>query len=1349
MEIKNGITQPIKVYESSLYQANISQGSRDGNGGDYHMSLEDLLSELSQHRIQISAENDRLRVRAPKGKVTPELKTTLKQFKTELLELLSQTKSASGLASTLTPIPLISRDGHLQVSMAQGRLWLVDQLQSGIGLYNLPMAFRLAGNLDPERLDAALRAIVDRHEVLRTIYPSNGSGPKVVIQEKAPPTLSVIDLQQQSDAERQALKLVAKISKQPFKLDQGPLINYTLIQVSSQEYLLAIVVHHMVADGWSLGLIISELSALYNAAAQDSSFVLPELPFQYVDFAAWHQQWLAGDDLHPQVQYWQHVFAGSPEALKLPLDRAYSASHNTQGRCQSFDIGSSLSQALTAFCQQEGKSQFTVLLASFRALLHCYSGQNDLIICSAVAGRSRSDTQKLVGYFNNILPLRTQVSSGLTFRELVDQEQKTVTAIYDYPDVPLQQIANFPSLAGIPLSRALFVLQSQQNGPQQSLKLDQITVQALSKEEMEIDTADFDLAIFVEPDDDKISGYIQYKTHLFDGATLQTLFQHWMVLLEGAIAQPKATLAEISPLETVAQEQLRDKINTLHRSLDTTSDYLAPRNSVELQLANIWQTVLNLEQVGVKDNFFDLGGKSLAAIELFSQIEKTFNQKLPFSKIFQAPSIEKLATLLTAEEAPEWTSLVAIKPEGSKPPLFCMHSVEPSVLHYRNIATYLDQEQPFYALQPPALGGEENLIFKQIEGMAAHFIQEMQSLQPNGPYSLLGHSGGGVVAYEVARQLEEKGHSVEFLGMIDTFAPGHQPRPRLHMPPLYYQIYIHFFNLARVEPRRKIGYVLERLKGVIPSFIWKRINKAAFLINDTIHNELPEIYKNLPIYREIKLANYEAFNSYAPDYTYSGKISLYRSIERPTTIRDDLFLGWGKVTGKEVRVCEIPGHHNTMVHEPYVQILAKQIQLTIDNKTMNEKAIGEKKIKVPLKHFSLGLERREATIIPEKTTILKDELVDRAKALAPGIAGRTAEIEAQRSPHNTTIRELIDAEFMQLLVPKRWGGHELGLDALVEIVETLSAACVSTGWIAAFYLGHNWMVTKFSEQAQAEVFADRPFGLIPTTTSPTLKATPVSGGWEVSGRASWGSGIMHADWVVLGGIADNEPRVFLIPASDVQIEDVWHMSAMAGTGSNDILVSEVFVPAHRSLPSTDFSGGITEGSLIHANPIYHLPAMPFIYCETMGIFSGGLRGATTAFDQTVQRRVTTHAAAVMREKQHAHILLGEAHTKAMIAEGLVREQVRQTNAFMEEGQLTIENRLQLKAHAGFLVDHCRQSVNDMMNRAGATNFRSDAPLQRYFRDLNMLAGHAFWDWESCREQLGRLHLGLEPNHPLI
>jgi 3-hydroxy-9,10-secoandrosta-1,3,5(10)-triene-9,17-dione monooxygenase len=382
-------------------------------------------------------------------------------------------------------------------------------------------------------------------------------------------------------------------------------------------------------------------------------------------------------------------------------------------------------------------------------------------------------------------------------------------------------------------------------------------------------------------------------------------------------------------------------------------------------------------------------------------------------------------------------------------------------------------------------------------------------------------------------------------------------------------------------------------------------------------------------------------------------------------------------------------------------------------------------------------------------SVSKQDLVDRAKSLAPGIAARALETERLRRPHDDTIQELIDAELMQTLVPRHWGGHELGLETHLEVVEVLGAACMSTGWIAAFYMGHNWFATKFSERAQKEIFGDRPFGLIPASSAPTLRAVQVDGGWEVAGRATWSSGIMHADWVMMGGLTDKGPMQFLLPIEDVHVEDVWHMSAMAGTGSNDAVVDGAFVPDYRSLTAIEFAGGISEGSKLHENPLYSIPLLPFIYCEIIGLFSGGLRGAVTAFEEMVQSRVTSHAAAALREKQHVHITLGEAHARAAVAETLARAQIASTEKVMNGSGFDLDARLGLKLQASFVIDQCRQTVNDLAHRSGSSNFRVDAPIQRFFRDINMLATHAFWDWETSRELFGRHRLGLEPNFPLI
>ncbi len=377
----------------------------------------------------------------------------------------------------------------------------------------------------------------------------------------------------------------------------------------------------------------------------------------------------------------------------------------------------------------------------------------------------------------------------------------------------------------------------------------------------------------------------------------------------------------------------------------------------------------------------------------------------------------------------------------------------------------------------------------------------------------------------------------------------------------------------------------------------------------------------------------------------------------------------------------------------------------------------------------------------------KAELLERVQGLLPGIAARSGESEASRKPHDKSIQELCDSGVLQALVPKRFGGHELNLDAMAEIVRAVSSACVSTGWITAFYIGHNWMVTKFSEQAQKEVFADRPYGLVPVQTSPTMDIEEVSGGWKISGRSNWGSGVMHADWVIVaGGIGREDARVFLVPIEDVEVDDIWYMAGMAGTGSNDILCEDTFVPEHRSVSAAEF---FLKTDSIHDHPLYAMPFLPFIYCEAVGVYVGGMEGATAAFEQLMSEKVMAWSGHVLAERQAVHVDLGDIRARARAAGLLFERLVEDTLAFQEQKNFEIDVRVDLKLRAGFIADTCRDGVNQIMARTGTRAFRSENPLQRYFRDLNALASHAFVDWQVCREQYGRLFLGLPPNHPLV
>lgn len=377
------------------------------------------------------------------------------------------------------------------------------------------------------------------------------------------------------------------------------------------------------------------------------------------------------------------------------------------------------------------------------------------------------------------------------------------------------------------------------------------------------------------------------------------------------------------------------------------------------------------------------------------------------------------------------------------------------------------------------------------------------------------------------------------------------------------------------------------------------------------------------------------------------------------------------------------------------------------------------------------------------------ELIQRARDIASRIQERAAETERLRRPHDDSIREMIEAELVQMFVPKRFGGSEASLSTMLEVVEIISAACPSTGWIAAFYISHIIYVTKFPEQAQEELLGPNGYVLLPAAAAPDMAARKVDGGWIVSGRVSWGSGVMHADWVMMSGKAEDGMRSFILPVSEVEVVDVWHYAGMGGTGSNDYIARDVFVPDHRTISRESLQDGSTEGSRLYANPVMSIPFMVSAYCTIVPVLTGSLVGALRAYEEIVAKRVRNFSGVVVKDQQGAHITLGEMQIATRIATDLARVIYRQAEEILHSRPFTVEDRLEMKGRVAFVSKHCRDSANAMMAAAGASSFHDSQPLQRIWRDLNMVCSHAFWDWDATRELTGRQHLGLPLNNPLV
>ncbi|MEH2144300.1 condensation domain-containing protein [Nostoc sp.] len=377
------------------------------------------------------------------------------------------------------PLVRVSRQHSLPLSFSQERLWFLHQLEpTKAAAYNIALAFRIAGSLNYYILEKSLNEILHRHEALRTTFCCIEGKPVQLIHPPIPFPLTVIDLQQLPATQREAkaMQRVREDIQQPFDLQDVPLIRGTLIQFDGEEHILLLTVHHIAVDAWSKGVLFQELAALYTAFSQGESSPLLELPIQYADFAAWQREWLQGDFLQMLLDYWKQQLGSNLEELQLPIDHPRPSAPTYRSTSQKVKLPKALSQALKTLSRQEKVTLFVTLLAAFKVLLHCYTEQEQLFVCSPTANRTRKDIKGLMGYFVNLLILKTDLSENPSFREFLGRVSQVASGGYAYQDMPVQQLLRSLNLLQAPLSQVMFALQ---NTTIHHLELPGLTVQNL------------------------------------------------------------------------------------------------------------------------------------------------------------------------------------------------------------------------------------------------------------------------------------------------------------------------------------------------------------------------------------------------------------------------------------------------------------------------------------------------------------------------------------------------------------------------------------------------------------------------------------------------------------------------------------------------------------------------------------------------------------------------------------------------------------------------------------------------------------------------------------------------------
>jgi len=464
-----------------------------------------------------------------------------------------RTAGRTGAASirVAPPILPIARDRELPLSFAQQRLWLIDQLEPGSAAYNLPLAVRLSGEVSAGLLEKIFAGIVRRHEVLRTTFWTGETGPVQIIAEPWRPAIHCVDLSRFLDGEARARKLALEEARRPFDFARGPLFRLALLRLADEEHVLLLTMHHIVTDGWSMGVMLREIAALHEGTA------LPDLAVQYADFAVWQRSWLSGAVLDEQITFWKERLAGAPHVLELPTDRPRPGHQTLRGAGHPVSLPPVLSEAVRVLCRQRGATPFMALLAAWGLLLARHAGQDDVLIGTPIAGRNHREIEDLIGFFVNTLVLRVDLraddENAITFSDLLLRVRAMALDAYAHQDLPFERLVEelVPErdLARSQLFQALFVLQ---NAPAGELRLPGLS---LAPVEVESGIAKFDLTLALSETPNGMGGVLEHNADLFDASTAARLVARFAALLEAAAGDPERSLRDLPVLLPAERHQ--------------------------------------------------------------------------------------------------------------------------------------------------------------------------------------------------------------------------------------------------------------------------------------------------------------------------------------------------------------------------------------------------------------------------------------------------------------------------------------------------------------------------------------------------------------------------------------------------------------------------------------------------------------------------------------------------------------------------------------------------------------------------------------------------------------------------
>jgi thioesterase domain-containing protein len=796
------------------------------------------------------------------------------------------------------------------MSSAQLRIWFVEQLTQGTSANNLHFGLRLTGELDTAALGLSLRVVVDRHEALRTTFDIRNGEPVQLIHCTRP-AIEIIDLsgRSASEAREEAYAVARREVYTPFDLRKGPLVRLVLLRLGPDSHVMLAVLHHIICDNWSLGLFARELETCYTALCDGTKPGLKTAPLHYADYVGWEREWLGSEDFEHQLSYWTGKLAGARLTLDLSAGSIRPSKQSLAGSSQTRGLSSDVVEQLKAVATNHHATPFAVLLSVFQIMLFQYSGEPDILVGIPVSGRSSVELEEVIGNFTNLVVVRTDLSGDRPFSTLLRVVRDTILDALSNQTIPFERLveALHPSrhLVENPIFQVLFASVTAA-APRDSfggLLASPYIVEAIG--------SPFDLSMSIIEDSPDVWWLrAEYRSDLFTDNRIASLLDHYVQLLRSVVAGPQVRLSHLDrpsnwPITRGAGNRLcrsscRDAPPNLVGALpepEHTARATLPQcrplaggqssDNIEQTLEGLWVKVLGTRPPGIATNFFDLGGHSLMAVRLISEISRVFRRNLPVSFVFEEPTIAAMARHLRGQVRPP-SSVVPLHEGGPRSPFFCSGQAR---REFQQLSDALGCEQPFFHMDTLGLQEQRHFagepLYRSVPDIAASFRQELLSIQPRGPYFLGGLCDGGIIAFEIALQLQEQGHQVGLLAQFDTPLMGYWRRRPIH-------------RLQHWHWRISSGNLPSKIRNRFAA-LWRRRFPATLEEKRFFH---------------IQRVLWQAIGAYRPGRAFEGEIQFFHARNPPTWFVEDTATGWDARASQGVRIHELASEHTAIFHDP-------------------------------------------------------------------------------------------------------------------------------------------------------------------------------------------------------------------------------------------------------------------------------------------------------------------------------------------------------------------------------------------------------------------------------------------------